>query len=79
VCEIEREIITNSLIPPGKKEALPDQWKEFTIAPIYKKSNKTDWSNYHGTSPLKTSYKILFNILLSRLSPYLEEITGHDQ
>jgi hypothetical protein len=40
--------------------------------------NKTDCSNYCGTS-LSTSYKILLNILLSRLSPYMYEITGDHQ
>jgi hypothetical protein len=33
-------------------------------------------SNYHGISLLSTSYKILSNILLSRLSPYIGEIIG---
>jgi hypothetical protein len=31
-------------------------------------------NNYRGTSLLSTSYKMLSNILLSRLSPYMEEI-----
>jgi hypothetical protein len=25
------------------EEELPDQWKESTIEPIYKKGDKTDW------------------------------------
>jgi hypothetical protein len=33
-------------------------------------------SDYHGMSLLSTSYKILSNILLSRLSPYIDEIIG---
>jgi hypothetical protein len=48
------------------KEKLSDQWKESIIV----QSHNTDCSNYHGISMLSTSYKILFNILLSRLSPY---------
>jgi hypothetical protein len=36
-------------------------------------------SNHHGISLLSTSYKILSNILLSRLSPYIDEITGDHQ
>jgi hypothetical protein len=52
------------------KEELPDQWKE-SIVPIYKKSNKTECSNYLGISLLSTSYIVLSNILPSRLSPYI--------
>jgi hypothetical protein len=36
-------------------------------------------NNYRGISLLSTSYKILSNILLSRLSPYIDEITGDHQ
>ena len=42
----------------------------------YKKGNKTGCSNYTGISHLSTTYKILSNILLSRLAPYAEEING---
>jgi hypothetical protein len=52
------------------KEELPDQWKESIIVPVHKKSDKTDCSNYRGISLLSTSYKMLSNILLSRLSKY---------
>jgi hypothetical protein len=58
------------------KEKLPHQWKEAIIAPVYKKSDKTDCNNYRGISQLSTSYNILLNILLPRLSPYTDEITG---
>ena len=47
--------------------------------PISKKDNKTDCSNYRGISLLSTTYKILSNILLSRLAPYAEEITGYHE
>ena len=30
------------------KEELPEEWKESSIVPIYKKGNKTDFSNYRG-------------------------------
>jgi hypothetical protein len=47
---------------------------ESIIVPVHKKGDKTDCSNYWGISPLSTSYKMLLNILLSRLSPYIDEI-----
>jgi hypothetical protein len=53
---------------------LPIQWKESVIVPIHKKGDKTDCNNYRGISLLSTSYKILSNILLSRLVPYIDEI-----
>jgi hypothetical protein len=49
------------------------------VVPIHKKGNKTDCSNYRGISLLSTSYKILSNILVSRLTPYAGEITGDHQ
>jgi hypothetical protein len=36
-------------------------------------------NNYRGISLLSTSYKILSNILLSRLVPYIDEIIGDHQ
>jgi hypothetical protein len=58
------------------KEEFPDQWKESIILPIHKKSDKTECNNYRGISLLSTSYKIVSNIILSRLSPYVDEIVG---
>jgi len=62
-----------------EKEELPEQWKELIIVPIYKKGVKTDCSNYRGISLLPTTYEILSNILLPRLTPYAEEIIGDYQ
>jgi hypothetical protein len=61
------------------KEELPDQWKESTIVSVHKNGVKTDCNNYHGISLLSTSYKKLWNILLSRLSPHVDEIIGDHQ
>ena len=61
------------------KEALPNEWKESIIVPIYKKGDKTDCNNYRGISLLSTSYKILTNILVSRLTPYIDDIIGDHQ
>jgi hypothetical protein len=41
--------------------------------------DKTYCNNYRGISLLSTSYKILSSILLSRLSPYIDEIIGDHQ
>ena len=67
------------IISIWNKEELPEQWKESIIILIYKKCNKTDCSNYRVISLLQTTYKILSNIFLSRLTPYAEEIIGDHQ
>jgi len=60
-------------------EELPEEWKESIIVRNSKKGDKTDCSNYRGISLLPTTYKILSNILLSRLTPYAKEIIGNHQ
>jgi hypothetical protein len=57
-------------------DGLPQQWKESIIVPIYKKGDKTDCNNYPGVSLSSNAYKILSNILLARLTPYVSESTG---
>jgi hypothetical protein len=61
------------------KEELPYQWKESIVVPIHKKGDKNDCSNYQAISLLSTSYKILSDILLSRVIPYADEIIGDHQ
>jgi len=73
-CEIRKLIISI-----WNEEELPDEWKESIIVPIYKKRDKTDCNNYRGISLLPTTYKVLSNILLSRLIPYAEEVIGDHQ
>jgi hypothetical protein len=58
------------------KEELPQQWKESIIIPIHEKVDKTDCNNYQGISLLSTAYKILSDILLARLTPYVNEVIG---
>jgi hypothetical protein len=61
------------------EEELPHQWKESVVVPVHKKGDKTDCSNYRGVSLLSTSYKILSIILLTRLTPYADEVIGYHQ
>jgi hypothetical protein len=79
VGEVMHSEIHKLIILIWKKEELPHQWKESVVVPIHKKGDKTDCSNYGGISLLSTSYKILSNILLSRLIPYADEIIGDHQ
>jgi hypothetical protein len=65
--------------PDGKTHNQIDHILESIILPVHEKGDKTDCNNYHGISLLSTSYKILSNVLLSRLSPYIDEIIGDHQ
>jgi len=58
---------------------LQQQWKESIIVPIYKMGDKTDCINCSGMSLLQTTYKILFSILVPRLTTYVDEIIGDHQ
>jgi hypothetical protein len=46
---------------------------------LYQKDDKTDCNKYRGISLVSIAYKILSNILLARLTPYFNEITGDNQ
>jgi len=49
---------------------LSEQWNQSII---YKKHDKTDCSNYEGILLLSATFRIVYNILLSRLTSYLGE------
>ena len=46
---------------------------------VDKKGDKTDCSNYRDISILSNTYKTLSDLLLSRLTPYAQEIIGDHQ
>lgn len=52
--------------------------EESIIVPNYN-GNKTDCSHYRGISPLSAACKSVSNILLSSLSPYVNENVGEYQ
>jgi hypothetical protein len=58
---------------------LPEEWKESIIVRIYRKDNKTDFSNYSGISLLPTTYKIVIQYPAVNLIPYAEGIIGEHQ
>ena len=53
----------------SNEDKLPEESKESIIVSIYKKGDKTGCSNYRGILLLSSIYKMLSNILLSRLTP----------
>ena len=74
-----RHEIHKLIISTWNDEEMPEEWKESIVVPIYKKGDKTNCSNYRGILHLPTTYKILSNILRSRLTTYAEEIIGDHQ
>jgi hypothetical protein len=72
-------VIHKLIIAIWNKEEQTEERKESIIVPIHNKRDKTDCNNYRGISLLPTTYKILSNILLSRLIPYAEKIIRDHQ
>jgi len=66
------------IISIWNKEELPDEWKLITV-PIYKKGDKTNCSNCTRIITFANYDNILSNLLLSRLTPFAEEIIGGNQ
>jgi hypothetical protein len=64
------------LISIWNKEEWLNEWKKSIIVPIYKKGDKTDCNKYRGLPHFPTTYRILSNILLSRLISYAEKTIG---
>jgi hypothetical protein len=71
----ERELVNSIWI----MEELLVQWKKPIVLPIYKKKVIKNECNYRGMSLLSSSYTILSHIILSRLNPYIHEVTGDHQ
>jgi hypothetical protein len=77
--EILLSVIHKLINAVWNKEEFPYHWKESIIVPVHKEGENTDRNNYRGISLLSTLYKILSNILLSRLGPYKHENIGDHQ
>jgi hypothetical protein len=74
-----RSEIHKLIISIRNKEQFPKEQKESINVPICKKGDRTDCSNCTGISLLSTTYKILPNILLSRLTAHAEEFMRDHQ
>jgi hypothetical protein len=53
-------------------EELPRKCKESVNVPFHKKGDKTDRSYYRRKPLLLSTYKMLTNILLSMITPYVQ-------
>ena len=76
---ITRCEIYTLIISIWNRQELPEEWKESIIVPIQTQGDRADCSNYRGISQLPTTYRSLSIFLLSRLTPYAEEIIRDHQ
>ena len=61
------------------EERIPEEWKETIIVCIYKKGDRDRCENYRGIALGNATYRILVNIILENIKPYIEKITGDYQ
>jgi len=61
-----------------EEKRIPEEWKE-SIVPIHKRGDRDRCENYRGMVLGNAAYKILSNIILGKIKPYIEKITGYYQ
>jgi uncharacterized protein YqeY len=62
-----------------EEERMPEEWKETIIVPRHKRGNRDKCDNYRGIALGNAAYKILPNIILEKIKPYIEKVTGDYQ
>ena len=54
-------------------QKIPQDWKDTSIVPLFKKGDRKDCGNYGGISLLATVGKILSHVLLNRLNEHISQ------
>ena len=62
-----------------EEERIPEEWRETIIVPIHKSGDRDMCENYMGIALGNTAYKILSNIILGKIKPYVEKVMGDYQ
>jgi len=62
-----------------EEERIPEEWKETIIFPIHKRGDGDRCENYRGTALGNAADKILSNIILEKIKPYIEKVMGDYQ
>ena len=57
-----------------EEERIPEEWKETIIVPIHKRGDRDRCENYRGIALGNAAYKILSNIMLGNIKPYIEKV-----
>jgi len=59
-----------------EEERIPAEWKERIIVPIHKNRDRHRCENYRVIALGNSAYKILSNIILGKIKPYIKKIIG---
>ena len=59
-----------------EEERIPEEWKETITVPTHKTEGRDKCENYRGTALENAAYKILSNIILGKIKPYIEKVMG---
>jgi len=70
--ELVRQVWEEERVPP-------EEWKETIIVPINKRGDRDRCENYKGIAMGNAAYKILLNIILGKIKPYVEKVMGDYQ
>jgi len=54
-----------------EEEWIPEEWIETIIISIHKRGDRDKCENYRGIAQGNAAYKILSNILLEKIKPYI--------
>jgi hypothetical protein len=57
------------------EERIPEEWKETIMVPIHKRGDRERCENYRGIALGNAAYKILANIVLEKIKPYIDKVT----
>ena len=57
-----------------KEERIREEWKETIIVPIHERGDRYRCENYRGIALGNAAYKILSNIVLGKIKPYIEKV-----
>ena len=62
-----------------EEERIPEEWKETIIVPIPIRGGRDRCENYGGIALENAAYKILLNVILGKIKPYIEKVMGDYQ
>jgi hypothetical protein len=62
-----------------KEERIPEEWKETIMVPKHKRGDRGTCENYRGIALRNAAYKVLSNIILGKVKPYIEKVMGDYQ
>ena len=55
-------------------ERIPEEWKETITVPIHKRGDRDRCENYRGIVLGNAAYRVLLDIILGKIKPYVEKV-----